>query len=157
MSERAPSAVGRTAARLSLPLMLSAFILAVSSIRLGFLPAPVTIDRGGRVDVYTWESVIAALLFAIGGLCVALTTDIDASAPPERMLFRRVAKWTGWIAGVGGSIAAVDAGGDAVSALQNLGFKPAVAASAVAHALAELGADAGLNDLVRIALRRAAG
>ncbi|HEX7752808.1 MAG TPA: Holliday junction branch migration protein RuvA [Novosphingobium sp.] len=64
-------------------------------------------------------------------------------------------------AGVSGAaqvaVAAADAGGDAVSALQNLGFKPAVAASAVAHALAELGADAGLNDLVRIALRRAAG
>jgi Holliday junction DNA helicase RuvA len=46
---------------------------------------------------------------------------------------------------------------DAVSALQNLGFKPAVAASAVAHAQAELGVDAGLNDLVRVALKRAAG
>jgi Holliday junction DNA helicase RuvA len=46
---------------------------------------------------------------------------------------------------------------DAVSALQNLGFKPPVAAAAVAHALGELGDDAGLNDLVRVALRRAAG
>ena len=34
---------------------------------------------------------------------------------------------------------------------------PAVAASAVAHAQAELGEDAGLNDLVRVALKRAAG
>lgn len=49
------------------------------------------------------------------------------------------------------------ASADAVSALQNLGFKPAVAASAVAHAQAELGEDAGLNDLVRVALKRAAG
>lgn len=49
------------------------------------------------------------------------------------------------------------AGADAVSALQNLGFKSAVAASAVAHAQAELGEDAGLNDLVRVALKRAAG
>jgi Holliday junction DNA helicase RuvA len=46
---------------------------------------------------------------------------------------------------------------DAVSALQNLGFKPAVAASAVAHAQAELGEGAGLNDLVRVALKRATG
>ena len=46
---------------------------------------------------------------------------------------------------------------DAVSALQNLGFKPQVAASAVAHAVAELREDAGLNDLVRVALRKAAG
>lgn len=46
---------------------------------------------------------------------------------------------------------------DAVSALQNLGFKPQVAATAVAHAVNELGDGAGLNDLVRVALRRAAG
>jgi holliday junction DNA helicase RuvA len=49
------------------------------------------------------------------------------------------------------------ASADAVSALQNLGFKPAVAASAVAHAQGELGEGAELNDLVRVALRRAAG
>ena len=49
------------------------------------------------------------------------------------------------------------AGADALSALQNLGFKPAVAASAVAQAQSELGEDAGLNELVRVALRRAAG
>ena len=49
------------------------------------------------------------------------------------------------------------ASADAVSALQNLGFRPAVAASAVAHAQAELGEGAGLNDLVRVALKRAAG
>ena len=46
---------------------------------------------------------------------------------------------------------------DAVSALQNLGFKPQVAASAVAHAVAEVGDGAELNDLVRVALKRAAG
>ena len=46
---------------------------------------------------------------------------------------------------------------DAVSALQNLGFKPQVAANAVAQAVEELGEDAGLNALVRVALKRAAG
>ena len=46
---------------------------------------------------------------------------------------------------------------DAVSALQNLGFKPQVAASAVAQAHVEMGEGGGLNDLVRLALRRAAG
>lgn len=49
------------------------------------------------------------------------------------------------------------ASADAVSALQNLGFKPAIAAAAVAHAQGELGEDAALNDLVRVALKRAAG
>ncbi|WP_333838558.1 Holliday junction branch migration protein RuvA [Novosphingobium sp.] len=49
------------------------------------------------------------------------------------------------------------ASADAISALQNLGFKPALASSAVAFAVKELGEDAGLNDLVRVALKRATG
>lgn len=49
------------------------------------------------------------------------------------------------------------ASADAISALQNLGFKPLVASTAVAKAVEELGEDAGLNDLVRVALKRAAG
>jgi Holliday junction DNA helicase RuvA len=49
------------------------------------------------------------------------------------------------------------ASADAVSALQNLGFKPQVAAAAVAQAIDELGEGAGLNDLVRVSLKRAAG
>ena len=58
------------------------------------------------------------------------------------------------------AIATVQAGSasaDAVSALQNLGFKPQVATMAVARAVEELGDGAGLNDLVRVALKRAAG
>ncbi len=46
---------------------------------------------------------------------------------------------------------------DAVSALENLGFKPAIAASAVAHAQGELGEDATESELIRAALKRAAG
>lgn len=60
----------------------------------------------------------------------------------------------------GAAIAAAPAGSasqDAVSALQNLGFKPNVATQAVARAIEELGDVAGLNDLVRVALKRAAG
>lgn len=45
---------------------------------------------------------------------------------------------------------------DAVSALLNLGFRPAEAGAAVAAAEAELGAGAGLDALVRLALRKAA-
>jgi len=63
-------------------------------------------------------------------------------------------------AGPGTPVAAVPAGSasaDAVSALQNLGFKPQVAAMAVSRAVEELGDGAGLNDLVRVALKRAAG
>lgn len=60
----------------------------------------------------------------------------------------------------GAALASVPAGSassDAVSALQNLGFKPNVATEAVARALEELGEGAGLNELVRVALKRAAG
>ncbi len=46
---------------------------------------------------------------------------------------------------------------DAVSALENLGFKPAVAARAVALAQGELGEGASESDLIRVALKRAAG
>jgi len=45
---------------------------------------------------------------------------------------------------------------DALSALANLGFRPAEAAAAVARAEAELGPEASLDALVREALRKAA-
>jgi Holliday junction resolvasome RuvABC DNA-binding subunit len=67
----------------------------------------------------------------------------------------------GALAGLGGGakLAAAGAGGghvhDAVSALANLGFKPGEAQSAVALAVEELGADASLDALVRLALKRA--
>jgi Holliday junction DNA helicase RuvA len=48
------------------------------------------------------------------------------------------------------------AASDAVSALMNLGFRPAEASSAVARAEAELGPGAGLDALVRTALKKAA-
>jgi Holliday junction DNA helicase RuvA len=47
------------------------------------------------------------------------------------------------------------AAADALSALANLGFKPADASAAVNAAQDELGADAGLDALVRLALRKA--
>ena len=59
---------------------------------------------------------------------------------------------------IGGTapIGPVGAGADAVSALLNLGFRPAEAAAAVASAEEELGAGVGLDALVRLALRKAA-
>ena len=62
--------------------------------------------------------------------------------------------------GGGGASAAIPLGGasaDAVSALQNLGFKPAIAAQAVARAQSELGEGASEGELIRVALKRAAG
>jgi len=64
----------------------------------------------------------------------------------------------GLAVGVAGGPAPVRGGAanDALSALANLGFKPAEASAAVAAAQEELGADATLDALVRLALRKAA-
>ena len=61
-------------------------------------------------------------------------------------------------AGLGGGAPAPRAGAaaDALSALANLGFKPGDASAAVNAAQDELGADASLDALVRLALRKAA-
>jgi Holliday junction DNA helicase RuvA len=62
------------------------------------------------------------------------------------------------VAGLGGAAPAPRAGAaaDALSALANLGFKPADASAAVNAAQDELGPDASLDALVRLALRKAA-
>jgi Holliday junction DNA helicase RuvA len=59
------------------------------------------------------------------------------------------------IGGMGIAPVAGGAAADAVSALQNLGFRPAEASAAVAAANDELGEGAGLDALVRLALRKA--
>jgi len=61
-------------------------------------------------------------------------------------------------AGLGSSLAPTPRAGaaaDALSALANLGFKPAEASAAVSAAQDELGEGAGLDALVRLALRKA--
>jgi len=63
------------------------------------------------------------------------------------------------VTGLGASLAPAPRAGaavDALSALANLGFKPAEASAAVNAAQDELGPDAGLDALVRLALRKAA-
>jgi Holliday junction DNA helicase RuvA len=62
------------------------------------------------------------------------------------------------VAGLGGAAAAPRGGAaaDALSALSNLGFKPTEASAAVNAAQDELGADASLDALVRLALKKAA-
>lgn len=65
----------------------------------------------------------------------------------------------GIVLGPGGGTAAPpppgSAGADAVSALLNLGFRPAEASAAVARAESELGPGATLDALVRLALKKA--
>lgn len=58
--------------------------------------------------------------------------------------------------GAGAAVPASGAANDAVSALLNLGFKPAEASNAVNAASDELGPGATLDALVRLALRKAA-
>ena len=58
--------------------------------------------------------------------------------------------------GLAPAVPSVGAAADAVSALANLGFKPAEASAAVAKAESELGAEASLDALVRLALKKAA-
>ena len=63
------------------------------------------------------------------------------------------------IAGLGASLTPTPRAGaaaDAISAMANLGFKPAEASAAVNSALDDLGPEAGLDALVRLALRKAA-
>ncbi|RST29396.1 Holliday junction branch migration protein RuvA [Sphingomonas ginkgonis] len=59
-------------------------------------------------------------------------------------------------AALGPAAARNGAAADALSALANLGFKPAEASAAVSAASDELGASATLDALVRLALRKAA-
>jgi Holliday junction DNA helicase RuvA len=84
----------------------------------------------------------------------------------ERIV-RELKDKTGTIAGGGQAMGAITSGAgapapaggiaaDAMSALTGLGFKPYEASVAVAAAEAELGEDASLDTLVRLALRKAA-
>ncbi|MFM9828527.1 MAG: Holliday junction branch migration protein RuvA [Sphingomonas sp.] len=78
----------------------------------------------------------------------------------ERIVRELKDKVGGVALGLGGAVAgmvvATGASADAVSALLNLGFRPAEAAGAVTAAEAELGEGIGLDALVRLALRKAA-
>ncbi len=77
----------------------------------------------------------------------------------ERIVRELKDKAGGIALGPGGGAApaaASGAGADAVSALLNLGFRPAEASAAVASAEEELGPGATLDALVRLALRKAA-
>ncbi|MEN2786795.1 Holliday junction branch migration protein RuvA [Sphingomonas qilianensis] len=74
----------------------------------------------------------------------------------ERIVRELKDKIGGVALGTPGLPAPSGAGADAVSAMLNLGFRPAEANAAVAAAEEELGAGATLDALVRLALRKAA-
>ena len=66
----------------------------------------------------------------------------------------RVPAFGGSVAGVAAAPARGTPAADALSALANLGFRPAEAARAVGEAVGELGEGAALNALIAAALRR---
>ena len=74
----------------------------------------------------------------------------------ERIVRELKDKVGGVAVGVPGAAPVAGAAADAVSALLNLGFRPAEASAAVAMAYEELGGSAGLDALVRVALKKVA-
>jgi Holliday junction DNA helicase RuvA len=90
------------------------------------------VARANGVGPKLAERIVRELKDKVGGIATG-PLPVGASAP------------------VGGGLQ-----GDAVSALSSLGFKPGEASAAVSAALEELGGDASLDVLVRMALRKAA-
>ena len=74
----------------------------------------------------------------------------------ERIVRELKDKVGGMALSVPGAVPVAGAAADAVSALLNLGFRPAEASAAVAKADEELGGSAGLDALVRVALKKVA-
>lgn len=101
----------------------------------------------------------AELSRAIGAQDKAMVARANGVGPKlaERIVRELKDAGSGIVIGATGAVAAPKgAASDAVSALLNLGFRPAEASSAVAAAEEELGGSAGLDALVRLALRKAA-
>ncbi len=101
---------------------------------------------------------------AIGGGDSAMVARANGVGPKlASRIVNELKDKVGALAGIGGGakLAAGGGGGgshasDAMSALTGLGFKPGEAGNAVALAVEELGPDATLDALVRLALKRAA-
>lgn len=89
---------------LPVALMAAALIILISGVRFAVFPEPVRVDRGSRVDVYSWEGLVAFVLLTVGSLGMALTIKFDPLARPETVVFRRGARWIGWFMGIGGWI-----------------------------------------------------
>ncbi|ARS28629.1 Holliday junction branch migration protein RuvA [Sphingomonas sp. KC8] len=117
---------------------------------------------GGRVALAIL-SVLAPdeLVRAIGSGDKAMVARANGVGPKLAMrIVNELKDKTGGLvigpAGGGAPVAAGSAAADALSALANLGFRPADANAAVAAAEEELGAGATLDAMVRLALRKAA-
>ena len=118
---------------------------------------------GGKVGLAILSAVEPAdLVLAIGSGDAAMVARANHVGPKlASRIVNELKDKVGALAGLGGGarlIAGAVSGShasDAMSALANLGFKPGEAGSAVAQAVEELGPNATLDALVRLALKRA--
>ena len=113
---------------------------------------------GGKVALAIL-SILAPeeLVQAIGRQDKAMVARANGVGPKlaERIVRELKDKAGGIVIGGASAVPAGSAAQDAISALGNLGFKPVEASAAVSAAADELGPDAGLDALVRLALRKA--
>ena len=114
---------------------------------------------GGRVAL-SILSVLdeSELSRAVGTQDKAMVARANGVGPKlaERIVRELKDKVGGVAVSVPGVAPVAGAAADAVSALLNLGFRPAEASAAVAKADEELGGSAGLDALVRVALKKVA-
>ena len=114
---------------------------------------------GGRVALAILSVLDAAeLARAIASTDATMVTRANGVGPKlaARIVNELKGKAGGIALGAPGVVAVAGAAQDAVSALINLGFRPAEASVAVAKADEELGSGAGLDALVRVALKKVA-
>ena len=118
---------------------------------------------GGKVGLAILSAIEPQdLALAIGSGDAAMVARANGVGPKlASRIVNELKDKVGALAGIGGGarlIAGAADGShasDAMSALANLGFRPGEAGSAVAQAVEELGPDATLDALVRLALKRA--
>ena len=118
---------------------------------------------GGKVGLAILSAIEPQdLALAIGSGDAAMVARANGVGPKlASRIVNELKDKVGALAGIGGGaklIAGAASGNhasDAMSALANLGFRPGEAGSAVAQAVEELGPDATLDALVRLALKRA--
>ena len=119
---------------------------------------------GGKVGLAILSAIEPQdLALAIGSGDAAMVTRANGVGPKlASRIVNELKDKVGALAGIGGGAKLMSTGAangnhaqDAMSALGNLGFKPGEAGNAVAQAVEELGPDATLDALVRLALKRA--
>ncbi len=118
---------------------------------------------GGKVGLAILSAIEPQdLALAIGSGDAAMVARANGVGPKlASRIVNELKDKVGALAGIGGGAKLITGAAsgshasDAMSALANLGFRPGEAGSAVAQAVEELGPDATLDALVRLALKRA--